>query len=300
MLFMTFLESDQGIVSYDLASGTETLIFRTSRNGYLTSFTVSPGGQEIIYSYAAPGEEGTSQVGYNALYRQPLEGGEPELVLGGEDGDEAFFSPVWSPDGEYLYYTHYIRLDSSADIPFRYEIARLAWPEGEPETLVSDAVWPNLSPDGRHLAFLSFEFGTEANYLYLADADGANPAKAPGQDLFAAVDAHFFTPDSQAVVFSAVLKSEPPAGLSWLDRLLGVAVAAAHDVPSDWWRLPLTTGEPEQLTRLLDIGLLGDYSPDGQHIGFVGATGLYTMRPDGSELTRLRSVTAFGSFYWIP
>jgi Tol biopolymer transport system component len=301
MLYMTFVESDQAIVSYDVAAGTERIVFRASTRGYLTTFAVSPDGQQIIISYAAPGEEGTSQVGYNSLYRLPVAGeAEPELVIGSDSGNEAFFTPSWSPDGRYLYYAHYIRLEPTADVPFRYDVERIAWPDGEPEKVVENAIWPSLSPDGQRLGFLSFEPVTFTNYLYLAAADGGDPALVPGQEGFEAVDAHFFSPDSQSVVFSAVPKSEEPAGLSLLDRLLGVRPAAAHDVPSDWWRISLGGGAPEQLTHILDVGLLGDYSPDGQLIGFVGGTGLYTMKPDGTNLTHLRDVTAFGAFHWIP
>ena len=85
---------------------------------------------------------------------------------------------------------------------------------------------------------------------------------------FFAVDAPVFSPDGKTILFSAVGEPQPPK-LSWLDQLLGVQVAEAHNVPSDWWRVAANGSKPEQLTHVADTGLYADFAPDGQHVAFV-------------------------------
>jgi Tol biopolymer transport system component len=73
-----------------------------------------------------------------------------------------------------------------------------------------------------------------------------------------------------------------------------------HNIPSDWWRVDLATGKIKSLTHIGDTGLYGDFSPDGQHIAFVAATGLYLMNPDGSNLTQIMNYGPEGTVSWTP
>jgi len=92
----------------------------------------------------------------------------------------------------------------------------------------------------------------------------------------------------------------PTPPLSWLDQLLGVQSAAAHSIPSDWWSVPVTGGQPERLTAIFDMGMYADIAPDGQRLIFVSATGLYVMNPDGSDLQRLLNIWSGGTVDWAP
>jgi Tol biopolymer transport system component len=114
-----------------------------------------------------------------------------------------------------------------------------------------------------------------------------------------AVDSPLFSPDGSAIIFSAVGEGPQPS-LSWLDQLSGVQVASAHNVPSDWWWVPVTGGTPERLTKIYDTGLYGDFSPDGRYIAYLSVSGLYLMTPDGKEITPLLSLQVIGSLEWIP
>jgi hypothetical protein len=88
---------------------------------------------------------------------------------------------------------------------------------------------------------------------------------------------------------------QPP----WLDRLLGVQIASAHSVPSDWWRVIIETGEIDRLTQMGDMNLMGDFSPDGKHIAFSGLTGLWVMNGDGSGLVRMMAGSV-AMQAWLP
>lgn len=157
------------------------------------------------------------------------------------------------------------------------------------------AAWPRVSKDGESLAYV-----TEANETIVAKADGSSPSVVIGQEQFAAVDAPLFSPDGNLLYFSAV-DAEPESQSSLWDRLLGVAVASAHSVPSDWWLMPADgSGEPERLTNLNAIGLYGDFSASGQHIAFITAEGVNVMEPDGTNIVQLQIIPTTGAIDWVP
>lgn len=276
-------------------------------NGWLTGAALSPGGQTFVMAYRPPPPPDQVQLGYTDLFLLSNDGSiEPQPLLIRSDPQESYFSPLWSPDGEYVYFAHFkpFRVDDGVQplVLFQYTIERLAYPDGQPEVVATNAFWPALSPDGTKLAFVSSDPTTYLNDLYVANADGSDITKILPPEAFEAVDAPFFTPDGSAVVFSAV--GEGPAQLTLFDQWFGVrlvyAEPQAHSVPSDWWSISITGGAPTRLTRIYDSGLFGDYAPDGQHIAFISATGVYAMSPEGGSVYPLMGLQAFGSIEWIP
>lgn len=294
--------NDQGeaqLVQLDLVTGRQSVLYQPPSGAWLIGFDASEDGQQLALAYLPPPGEGREAAGYNSLYVMPTLGSRRPEHLAGDGESEAFFAPAWSPDGRYIYGAVYNRLEGDADIPFQYVLERVAYPGGQRTLLLENGIWPSPSPDGSRLAYLSFDPTSEDNELFLAAADGSGATPVLPAGSFPAVDAHFFSPDSSMIYFSAI-NEEAPAGLSWLDRLLGVRVAEAHDVPSDWWRMSLDGGQPERLTELGATNLYADFSPDGQFIAFLGSTGVYVMRPDGRELTRLLDPGPFGNLSWVP
>ena len=95
----------------------------------------------------------------------------------------------------------------------------------------------------------------------------------------------------------------PEPAAAWVDRLLGVRTAyaapAAHNVPSDWWRVPVTGGAPERLTQIFDTGLHGAAAPGGGWAAFISASGLYVMQSDGGNVTRLSRQGGTGTVEWL-
>jgi Tol biopolymer transport system component len=144
---------------------------------------------------------------------------------------------------------------------------------------------------------------------------GGQPVELIGPDTFEAVDAPFFSLDGTQVFFSAV-GDGPGSSASavtfaalpgWLDWLMGARAAEAanarrppaHNVPSDWWVMPVEGGAPTRLTEVYDTGMFGDISPDGEHIAYISATGLYLMRTDGSDLRQLLTLSGYGTLEWV-
>jgi Tol biopolymer transport system component len=136
-----------------------------------------------------------------------------------------------------------------------------------------------------------------ANALYIAEANGANATLLIPEDRFQVVDVPMFSPDGEWLYFSASERSG--VSQTWWEILLGIEVAAAHNIPSDWWRMPVAGGDLERLTNRDAIGLYGEISTDGETILFVSTTGLYLMNADGSGIEQLLEISAAPSLSWV-
>lgn len=299
---LVFLQLDPGrqnLMRFDLAAREATTLFAVPANGWLSQMDVSPDGSQIVMAYAPPPAADDVQFGYSSLYVMLADGAtEPRPLIERASPEEIYFNPVWAPDSRSIYYSHVV---PAGDDSFEYSVTleRLDFVSGAVEVITENAIWPRVSPDGSKIAYVTSDPQTLANELVAADPDGANAVYFDLPETFTAVDAPLFSPDGEWLYFSAVTE-DPVAGLSWVGRLLGVQTAAAHNVPSDWWRIRLAGGAPERLTTLNKIGLYGDFSPDGQVIAFATITGLYTMNPDGTELTELLPTTAADMLSWVP
>lgn len=297
---LIYTQGLNGVLKLDLATGKSTTLFKPPKDAWLRDAAASPDRKTLLISYAPPPPAGEPQFGYTDLYVMPIAGGDLKEIIKRTDSQESFFHPTWSPDGKFIYYAHFTPIDNpNGQRTFKYAVERIAYPNGKAEVLIENAVWPRLSRDGKRLAYLSIDSKTFSNELFLGDADGKNSKAVMKPETFTAVDAHFFSPDDSAIIFSAVGEGKT-SSLTWIDRLLGVGQASAHDVPSDWWKLDLKTGKIERLTRIYDVGLYGGFSPDGKHIGFIAVSGVYVMKADGNNLTPITTVSAVGTLEWTP
>jgi Tol biopolymer transport system component len=115
-----------------------------------------------------------------------------------------------------------------------------------------------------------------------------------------------FSPDSKNLIFSGITDGTLGPALSWLDRLLGVHAAYADGSPADWWTVPAAGGAPRQLTHVNDSSMYGVFSPDGQHVAYISASGLFVMKPDGTGITQLMSIAELqgsvgtATVNWLP
>ncbi len=270
-------------------------------------------------AYGPPPDAGQPQLGYTSLYLLPGDcGSRPAgctaadltILIKRNDPHEAYFSPVWSPDGKTLFFAHFTPSSSSSNSPFKYTLQSMTLPGGTPQVLLQDALWPNISADGGHITYVHQDPTDYTNHLLIAAPDGANPQDIVGPKSFAAVDAPFFSVDGKKLVFSAVGEG-PAAGtptpapgpaLSWLDQLTGVRIAAAapgrHNVPSDWWEIDLASSALTRLTKQYDTSMFGAFSPDGLHIAYLSASGLWVMGPQGGKPLRILNTTGYGTLDW--
>ena len=297
MLFLITLDDGlQAFGAFDLNTREVSTLFIAPPKAWLLAQSYSLHSNEILLSYAPPPAEGKVSYGYTDLYLLKPDGSLTP-VLQRADDIEAYFGAFFSPAGDMIYYSHFLA-DSTAQSGFRYHVNRFGYPGGSPEVVVEDAFWERLSPDGSKLAYVTFD-GREFDELFVANADGSDPVRVLDPDEFPTVDAPFFSPDNQFLYFSAVSESTTP--LTWWEKLIGVRIAFAHAVPSDFWQVSLTDGTVKQITHLQDQGMYGTFSPDGTLIAFTSSTGLYVMNPDGNDLVQvIESNSLYGTLDWIP
>lgn len=298
LVFIEIDGGDQFLSQYSVAKGAVTRLFTVPANGWLAHAAVAPQGDRVVLSYAPPPPEGQIQFGYTHLYEMSLTADtSPTLLLPPDTPDEVFFNPVWSPDGRFLYFSH-VRPEDAGAGTFTTVLQRWNVDTGEITAVAANAIWPRPSPDGTQLAYVAVNPQTQANGLVVSRADGSEPRQLVPEDAFQVVDVPVFSPDGQWLYFSAAQNAT--SGRSWWEWLLGVQVAAAHNIPSDWYRIPLQGGVPERLTFIDGVNLFGLFAPDGETLFFTSASGLQQMQPDGTGIRRLTETAAAPSLSWQP
>ncbi len=283
------------VAEIDMATGAVTLLAESPPNAWLNGLAVSPAGTTVL-AYAPP-PDGPIQTGLSGLYT--LEDGafvpwvarDPALT-------ESYLHPAFAPDGDTLYYTHY-ELLPDAPGGYRFQVEQRAFPDGAPTARVEFAGVPAPSPDGQWLALLTYTTDLEVNNLLLANADGSNLRELLPAAEYPVVDAPVFSADSQSVYVSLPEPETAATSNGW-DVLLGVRTARAHNLPANWWRVPVTGGAPEQLTFDTFTQLHGAASPDGNWLLSSSDQGLFLLNLTSGEVTFLLrgSVSFYGQVAW--
>jgi eukaryotic-like serine/threonine-protein kinase len=231
----------------------------------------SPDGQRIAYC--------TEEVRtpYNTfasstLWAADLNGGAPVKleVTGVPALDAGFFQPAWSPSGG--------RIAFWTNSNGQRDIGTIAAAGGAAVMLTSDAAvdWaPVWSPDGRFLYFASDRGGSMGIWRVALDETSGTATASP-EPIAAGVDVAMDLPrlstDGTSLVFRSKIQSVNPA-------------AIAFDPATE------RAGEVKLLQRRTGFLIPTDVSPDGRlialHSMFDRQHDIFTMRSDGSELSRL-------------
>jgi Tol biopolymer transport system component len=286
----------------NLITGEIRPVFTTTGDDWIYYVSVSPDARQLVMSYVPPSQTGVPPS--RALYTIPLDGtSPPQLLFSPPTPDDHYVHAEWSPDGKYIYYAHY---NSNNRLPGMldpvYDIFRMRYPEGQAEKIADNAFWPRISSDSTNLVYVSINPASGKNELYMTNADGSNARRIvlSGSSAPEIIDAPIFSPDGQSVIFSA---PPPPQAhrLNWFEKLMGIQVVKAHSVPSDWWSVPVTGGEPTRLTQLQTIRLFASISLDKKHIASLSGEGIFVMDQMGSNLMQLLfDPGVSGTVSWIP
>jgi Tol biopolymer transport system component len=284
------------IQSLNLITAEVVTIFQAPNGSWINSVAVSPDATQLLISY----KPSISAGGSTALYIMPLDSSQPpQLLFNPPTEKDHYVQSGWSADGKYIYFGH-INFEVSPN----FDIMRMSYPGGKPELLIENGYWPRLSADGTHLVYVASDPESGVNSLFVSNADGTNAEEVPVTNLSipTIIDAPMFSTDNQTILFSSPI-GMPAYSPNLLDKLMGVRCALANgSLPSDWWSVPISGGEATPLTRLRSASLYGTYSPDANYIASYSATGIFVMKPDGTEVTMIVSDVGgiAGTVNWLP
>jgi len=289
----------------DLVTGGVSTIFDAPKYSWIYYVTVSPDNKQVLMSYSPPPADNATPD--QDLYVLPVDGSKPlELLFTPPAREDDYIEADWSPDGKYVYFTHvnFQIPPQDGQIYPLYEIYRMQLPNGQTEKVAEKAYWPRLSPDSSQITYISVDLFSRVNKLYVADADGSNAHQVVLEGTFVPdiKDAPMFSADGKSILFSANLPTQSYQP-NWLDKLMGVLVVKAHgNVISDWWSVPVAGGTITRLTNIQSMGLFASLSPDKQHIASYSNSGIFVMKPDGTEVTSIvpNPQNVPGTVWWIP
>jgi Tol biopolymer transport system component len=286
--------------------------------------TWSPDGRQIAFVRASADKTA-------AIYTIPSMGGQERKlvdVVGPAHTPDGVLVPTlqWAPDGECLVFSEM----ASEEGPAR--IVRLSLARAEKQTLTSPPAGslgdfePQISPDGRLLAFVRSGAHSYGNQDVWVQPVSGGEARRLTFGKYAFAIALSWTPDGAEIVFSthgSVIRMarvplaggapQPVVGVgegatdSSIRGNLMVYVQSSGSWVEEVWRLshPRTSPSTEAPQKLLASAGNLAYSPDGRRIAFESARGgvanIWLSDADGSHPVQLTtSKSHSGTPRWSP
>ncbi len=276
---IAFVRADSLLVT-PTGGGEERLV---AREVDLHSCAWSPDGKWIAcvrfnFGSVTPGV-GFGNLAPSAIVLVPSGGGAPVPLI----EPRAFAqSPVWSPDGERLFFVS--NRDGPRDV-YAVAVASSGRPRGEPERLTTGlgGLSVSLSADGRRLAYAVYT--ARSNIWSLPIPEGAPVTTEAATPL---------TSGNQ--VIESMRVSRDGRWLLYDSDLRGNA---------DVYRMPVDGGEPEQLTSDPADEFSPDLSPDGRSVAYhswrTGTRDIEIKPLDGGPIEHVTATPAQESFpRWSP
>ncbi|HET9409822.1 MAG TPA: protein kinase [Candidatus Sulfotelmatobacter sp.] len=171
---------------YDLIRNSRTRLTFTSANSHNRLPVWSPDGSQIAFSSDRDGRAAQ-------IYEKAVDGRDPEHVVAPSESDR--YPSTWSPDGRYL-----IGVEQSAQRGSEFLVLPMLESQRPFDFLpgvagLSRFTFPRVSPDGRWLAYSTFETGRQEIYIssfpsgagkwQVSTADGTEPYwRRDGKELF--------------------------------------------------------------------------------------------------------------------
>jgi Tol biopolymer transport system component len=228
--------------------------------------------------------------GEQIVFRRPASGVHVEGMAWSADGGSLFVSLMETTfkDGRFLGQT--------------LKLERLDLTTGERQTLVPDAAYPSVSPDGSRVAFVTFASGDDPGGLWVANADGSDRRLiVPAAGKFVVVTHPRFSPDGSTIAFSAATyassRDQKPDGQPATSALNAKPIAA-HGLPQDIWLVPVAGGEPSRLTNMLEDEPTVAWSLDGKQLAIIATGGLYVTNVPGGEPRKLGLGATLAQLDW--
>jgi Tol biopolymer transport system component len=273
--------------------------------------SIAPDGTQIAFvALIQPPITATLPLPSSKLFLIDIDGSHQRELWAPKEG--ILWLPTWAPDGTALYLLANGTMNASGDGGTeRLQIMRFDLKRGVPETILTGALDPTISRDGKQLAFLRFDPDGVTMHVELADLDGSHARRLITGTKFLGFYAPRFTPDGKQVIVAAIegpptddrgyplAQRTPSNSANWLLGLFAPATAQAHGAPWDLWVVNTDGTGLRRLTKLYEDLPMAAFSPDGQTVAIMAYNGVYLMAPDGSNLRRIDRHGDHGGLDWI-
>ncbi len=285
--------SDVHIVS--MSGGAPTRI--TWDNQDLVGLDWSADGQSLIYA--------TDRAGGYTIWRAGIDGGDPQLVVGG--AAKLKHPSVARSSGRVTYESWAYEINLwEAPVVDKLDLEGDLTSTLRPAVTTSDQ-WnhsPDLSPDEKQLAFVSTRSGNAE--VWLSDRDGAN-ARQLTKFGRASMRVPRWSPDGKTILISATVNGQPDLYAVAVDGAMTrltedvddeVAPSWSHDGAAvlfgarhagTWQVMQFNVADRSRKQLTVDGGYAAQPSPDGKSILFtrLERPGVWTMAAEGGEATLL-------------
>jgi Tol biopolymer transport system component len=214
-----------------------------------------------------------------------------------------FEDPCWTADGRAVLATlRQPKYDVSGSFQgSSVTIVRVGTDGSAPTVLISDAMGPGTSPDGKYLAFTGVDAHGAPAGLFIGDASGSSAAPILDDQGFKIMRFPAFAPDSSRLVFGAIGGPLVEAGTRQVGLLPpGFGVAEADGPPWEVWSVRPDGTDLRRLTKLSEDTPVPAWSPNGATIAVAGSYGLYLIDPNGvaGPGTRISKIVSGGGVAW--
>jgi Tol biopolymer transport system component len=295
---LLYTQEPAGLWEVDLQTGAQRQLWHPPEGGVLKGVAAAPDGKRLVLAYAPP----SATQYYSDLYLADADGTSMEPLLERRREMESYYAPVWSPDGAWIYFTHFLpQYDEEGNYQgLLLNIERIAADgTGNPEVVIEGGEQPSLSADGERLAYLRTDESTLLQELWIANADGTEARELVSAGSFVSLAEPRLSPDGATVAFAASepLQSSVPES-SALMEFLGVKVASAHGLPWEIWRVPTAGGTPNQLTEMFSDDPSLAWSPDGAHLAVLQPGAVFMLGTGDPRF--LAGVEGHGALDWAP
>ncbi len=294
---IVYSQGTEGLWEVDLESGRINQLWKLTEGGFLSGVAVSPDGLDVVMSYAPQTD---SPIPRADIYLANADGSNTQPLLMHRSLYEAFNTPTWSPDGQWIYFTRSdVLIDDVAGTGKAVvNIERIPAGGGEPELVIEDAEQPSFSSDGSRLAFLRFNQETFTRSLWVANADGTEPMESLPDTAFFDLSSPQLSPDGETLAFagSGELAIGAVPDRSFWAWLFGVRSADAHGLPWDFYTIPAKGGEITKITSWETDGAVLAWSPDGDRLVLMHQGGLFVT--GGNEPALVVETPNHGGVDW--
>jgi hypothetical protein len=264
---------------FELATADRASLIELDRFAFAYSLAVGPDQQLVMSTSPAP-QADEPAAAFSVLTR--LDDGVFAHVFGDALADSWCFFPEWAPTGDTVWF---VQSDASME-PGESALTALSLGTGEAERFAGWATEPAVSSDGK-VVYVAIDPDTADRRLHVLDPVSGQDFQVWGPDL-RDMGLPMFSPDGEFLYFLR-LSLDPldwMDALAWLNPLVSTAVAHnGHDRPADWWRIPVTGGEPEQVTFLGTIHYAGVVDPGGNWLFVATREGVQQVDLRSGEAT---------------